>query len=89
MPIKQQELVEFIAKRLVDRPEQVTINVVEGENTNIIELQVADEDYGKIIGRKGRIVNAIRILLSVCSREERKRWMLDVPDKKNRDRQDS
>ena len=83
------ELIEFLVKQLVDAPDAVQVAVVEGENSNIIELQVADEDYGKVIGRGGRIVNAIRTLLMVATRNSKKRWMLDVPDKKNRDREDS
>ncbi|HMB00509.1 MAG TPA: KH domain-containing protein [Spirochaetota bacterium] len=82
---KEKELVEYLVKTLVDKPDDVQVNLVEGENTNIIEIKADNDDYGKIIGRKGRIVNSIRTLLAVCARDSGKRWLLDVPDKENRD----
>lgn len=84
----EKELVEYIVKMLVDEPGQVSVNLVEGENTNILEIKANDEDYGKIIGRKGRIVNAIRTLLAVAARDSGKRWVLDVPDKEARTSED-
>lgn len=63
------EFVEYIIKNLVDNPEQVLINEVEGTHTLILELSVAKSDIGKIIGKKGKTINAIRtLLMSVASR---------------------
>lgn len=63
------EFVEYIIKNLVDNPEQVLVNEVEGTNTLILELSVAKSDIGKIIGKKGKTINAIRtLLMSVASR---------------------
>jgi predicted RNA-binding protein YlqC (UPF0109 family) len=56
------EMVEYIAKSLVDNPEQVKVRVIEGDKSCIIELSVASEDMGKIIGRQGRIARAIRTI---------------------------
>jgi len=78
---KERELVEFIVKTLVDKTDEVNVKLVEGENTNILEIKANPDDYGKIIGRKGRIVNSIRTLLAVAARDSGKRWVLDVPDK--------
>jgi len=78
----QKELVETIAKSIVDVPAEVNVSVIEGENTNMIELRVNENDYGKVIGKKGRIVSAIRMLLSIASRSSKKRWILDIVDKK-------
>ncbi|NLC02994.1 MAG: KH domain-containing protein, partial [Tissierellia bacterium] len=57
------ELVEFIAKALVDNPDAVSVNQVEGSQSVIIELKVAPEDMGKIIGKQGRIAKAIRTVV--------------------------
>ncbi len=54
------ELVKFIAQSLVDNPEQVQVNEIEGEQTSVIELRVAKEDLGKVIGKQGRTARAIR-----------------------------
>jgi hypothetical protein len=63
------EFVEYIVKNLVDRPDQVKINEVGGTNTLIIELSVEKSDIGKVIGKKGKTINAIRtLLMSVASR---------------------
>ena len=82
---KEKELVEYVIKALVDKPEEVSINLIEEEKTNVIEIKANSTDYGKIIGRKGRVVNSIRNLLAVTSRDSGKRWVLDVPDKEDRD----
>lgn len=74
------ELIEYIAKALVDNPDEVSINEVESEKTTIFELKVAREDVGKIIGRGGRIVKAIRILLNAASAKGEKRAILEVLD---------
>ncbi len=72
------ELVEYIAKSLVDHPDQVRVTQVEGEQTIILELQVAHEDMGKIIGKEGRIANAIRTLVKVAAARQGKRAQLEI-----------
>ena len=61
------ELVEYIAKALVDHPEQVVVNEIEGEKTSILELSVAEDDLGKVIGKGGRTARAIRTILSAAA----------------------
>jgi uncharacterized protein len=65
MPAK--ELVEYVAKSLVDDPEAVTVEVVEGQDGTVIELRVAESDMGKVIGRNGSVAKALRTLLKVTS----------------------
>jgi predicted RNA-binding protein YlqC (UPF0109 family) len=72
------DLVEYIAKALVDHPEQVKVSEVRGEKTSVIELTVAKEDMGKIIGRQGRTAFAIRTILSNVSMKIRKRSVLEI-----------
>ena len=72
------ELIEYIARSLVDHPESVKVTQVEGEQSVIFELQVAQEDMGKIIGKEGRIANAIRTLLKVAAAREGKRAVLEI-----------
>lgn len=72
------ELVEYIAKALVDRPEQVQVTEIEGEQTSVIELKVAKEDLGKVIGKQGRTARAIRTLLSAASTKIGKRAVLEI-----------
>jgi predicted RNA-binding protein YlqC (UPF0109 family) len=72
------ELVEFIARSLVDHPEQVKVTQVEGEQSVILELTVAREDMGKVIGKEGRIANAIRTLVKVAAAREGKRAVLEI-----------
>ena len=72
------ELIEYIARSLVDHPESVKVTQVEGEQSVIFELQVAKEDMGKIIGKEGRIANAIRTLLKVAAAREGKRAVLEI-----------
>ena len=72
------ELVEYIARALVDHPEQVRANEVRGENTSVIELTVAKEDMGKIIGKQGRTAIAIRTILSNVSMKTGKRFVLEI-----------
>lgn len=71
-------LMETIAKALVDRPEAVFIRETVGENTTVIELQVAKEDIGKIIGRSGRTARAIRTVLHGASSKLKKRTVLEI-----------
>ncbi len=72
------ELVEYIAKALVDKPEQVQVTEIEGEQTSVIELKVAKEDLGKVIGKQGRTARAIRTLLSAASTKIGKRAVLEI-----------
>ncbi len=72
------DMIEFIAKSLVDRPEQVQVSEVEGEQTSVIELKVAKEDLGKVIGKQGRTARAMRTLLSAASTKARKRSVLEI-----------
>jgi uncharacterized protein len=61
------ELVEYVAKSLVDEPDAVTVDVVEGQDGTVIELHVAEGDMGKVIGRNGSVAKALRTLLKVTS----------------------
>jgi uncharacterized protein len=72
------ELVKFIAQSLVDNPEQVQVNEIEGEQTSVIELKVAKEDLGKVIGKQGRTARAMRTILSAASTKIRKRAVLEI-----------
>ena len=72
------ELIEMIAKALVDNPEQVTVAEVEGERTTVFELRVAQSDLGKVIGKQGRTAIAIRTLLGAAAMKLRKRFVLEI-----------
>jgi len=72
------ELVEYIAKSLVDYPEQVDVKQVEGERSVILELRVAQEDMGKVIGKQGRIAKAIRTVVNAAAIKENKRVMVEI-----------
>ena len=72
------ELVKFIAQSLVDNPEQVQVNEIEGDQTSVIELKVAKEDLGKVIGKQGRTARAMRTILSAASTKIRKRAVLEI-----------
>ena len=71
-------LVEVMAKALVDYPEQVNVAEVEGEQTTLIELKVAKEDLGKIIGKEGRTARSLRTILAAVSTKLRKRSVLEI-----------
>jgi len=75
---KLRDLVEQIAKVLVDKPEAVQINEIEGEQTSVIELKVAKEDLGKIIGKEGRTAKAIRTILGAAGSKMKKRVVLEI-----------
>ena len=75
-----QELLEFIAKRLVELPEQVVVECVPGEQKIVFRLQVAEQDIGKVIGRNGRTAQALRILLAAVAAREGKRAILEIAD---------
>lgn len=71
-------LVEQIAKVLVDEPEQVSVESVEGEQGTALELRVADGDLGKVIGKQGRTARSIRTILGAASTKLRKRFTLEI-----------
>jgi predicted RNA-binding protein YlqC (UPF0109 family) len=72
------ELIEFIAKALVDDPDAVEVEAVEGEKTVILELTVGDGDLGKVIGKDGRTARALRTLLAASSAKHDKRAVLEI-----------
>ena len=72
------ELVEMIAKALVDSPDQVVVLEVVGEQTTILELRVAQSDLGKVIGKQGRTARSIRTLLGAAGMKLRKRFVLEI-----------
>ena len=74
------ELVSFIARSLVDTPDEVAVHLFERDDATVIELEVADEDLGKIIGRQGRTARAIRTLLSAAGQKSHRRYLLDILD---------
>lgn len=76
----ERDLVEYIAKSLVDDPAAVTVNVVDGDKSTILELRVGPEDIGKVIGKHGRIAKAIRTLLSATAGSASKRVILEILD---------
>ncbi|MCJ7772271.1 MAG: KH domain-containing protein [Desulfobacterales bacterium] len=75
------DLIKRIVQALVDHPEQVEISEVKGQHVLILELKVAKEDIGKVIGKKGRNVQAIRTILSNASGKEKKRTTLEIIEK--------
>jgi len=72
------ELIFYIAKALVDNPEQVFVEEVEGNQTSVLELKVAKEDLGKVIGKQGRTARAMRTILSAASAKNKKRTVLEI-----------
>ena len=74
------ELIGYIAQALVDHPEQVNVSEVEGDQKDVLELKVAKEDIGKVIGKQGRTAQAIRIILSAAAGKTRKRYVLEIAD---------
>ena len=72
------ELVEQIARALVDHPEQVQVHAVDGEQVTVLELKVAPDDLGKVIGRQGRTAKSIRTLLGAAGMKLRKRFTLEI-----------
>ncbi|MEM6962987.1 MAG: KH domain-containing protein [Myxococcota bacterium] len=73
-----QELVEFVAKSLVDDPDSVEVSTVDGDRTLVVELSVEPEDLGKVIGREGRTARAIRTLLAASSARQNRRVVLEI-----------
>lgn len=72
------ELVEMIAKALVDNPEAVSVKQVDAEQTTVLELRVAQSDLGKVIGKQGRTARAIRTLLGASGMKLSKRFVLEI-----------
>ena len=72
------ELIEYIAKSLVDHPDVVKVTEVEGESTSVIELSVAKEDMGKVIGKQVRTAMAMRTLLNAAGMKQKKRTILEI-----------
>jgi predicted RNA-binding protein YlqC (UPF0109 family) len=72
------EIIQIIAKALVDQPELVFVTEIGGTNTSILELKVAKADIGKVIGRQGRTAGALRTILSAVSAKEKKRAVLEI-----------
>ncbi|MCL2206302.1 MAG: KH domain-containing protein [Treponema sp.] len=76
----EKDLVEYIAKSLVDDPSAVNVAVVEGERSTILELRVAPEDIGKVIGKQGRIAKAMRTVLQAATAKSGKNTTLEILD---------
>ena len=72
------DLIEYIVRSLVDDPSQVRVSEIEGASTIIYELRVAPEDMGRVIGKKGRVANAMRTLLRVAATREGRRAILEI-----------
>ncbi|HIE51396.1 MAG TPA: KH domain-containing protein [Armatimonadetes bacterium] len=72
------ELIEYMVKHIVDHPEAVQVNQVEGERTIIFEVRVAPDDLGKVIGKQGRIANAMRTILRAAAMREKKNVNLEI-----------
>lgn len=75
------ELVELIARALVDQPEKVVVSQIEGEQTTVLELKVAPEDLGKVIGKQGRTARAIRLILGAAGMKLKRRFNLEIIEK--------
>ena len=73
-----EELIEFMAKAMVDNPQQVEVTEIAGRDTSVIELKVAKEDIGKIIGKKGRNAQAMRLILNAASAQLRKSVVFEI-----------
>ena len=72
------ELVEYLVKALVDKPEEVKISQIEGESITILEIRVASDDAGKVIGKDGRIANAIRTIVKAAGAKNKKRVTVEI-----------
>ena len=78
MSSTMKELVEYMAKALVDSPDQVAVTEIEGEQTTVLELRVAKEDMGKVIGKEGRTARSMRTILGAASTKLKKRSVLEI-----------
>jgi predicted RNA-binding protein YlqC (UPF0109 family) len=76
--VTMKDLIKFMAQALVDHPEQVDVSEIAGEQTSVIELRVAKEDLGKVIGKQGRTAKAMRTILSAASTKIRKRTVMEI-----------
>jgi hypothetical protein len=76
--LTMKELIKYISQSLVDRPDQVEVTEIVGEQTSVIELRVAKEDLGKVIGKQGKTAKAIRTILSAASAKVHKRAVLEI-----------
>jgi predicted RNA-binding protein YlqC (UPF0109 family) len=76
--MEMKELIEYIAKVLVDNPDEVRVTELEGRQTSVIELRVAKEDLGKVIGKQGRTARAMRTILGAASTKIKKRSVLEI-----------
>jgi len=76
--IEMKDLIEYIAKVLVDKPDEVRVTELEGRQTSVIELRVAKEDLGKVIGKQGRTARAMRTILGAASTKMKKRSVLEI-----------
>ena len=76
--MSMKQLIEYIARALVDNPEAVDVSEISGEQTSVIELKVAKDDLGKVIGKQGRTARAMRTILSAASAKIKKRSVLEI-----------
>jgi uncharacterized protein len=76
--MEMKELIEYIAKVLVDNPDEVSVTEIEGKQTSVLELRVAKEDLGKVIGKQGRTARAMRTILGAASTKLKKRSVLEI-----------
>lgn len=72
------DLVEFMAKALVDKPDEVEVNEIVGEQTTVVELKVSKDDLGKVIGKQGRTARSMRTILNAASTKLQKRSVLEI-----------
>ncbi len=78
MSSELRDLIEYVSKSLVDMPEEVEVNEIEGEQTTVIELKVDKTDLGKVIGKQGRTARALRTILNAASTKLKKRSVLEI-----------
>ena len=76
--LAMKELVEQIAKALVDNPRQVSVRPIEGEQTTVLELRVAQDDLGKVIGKQGRIANALRTVAKAAAMKHKRKIYVEI-----------
>ncbi len=78
MAVEMKELVVYIARALVDKPDEVSVNEVQAEQTSVLELRVAKDDMGKVIGKQGRTAKAIRTVVNAAATKMKKRAVLEI-----------
>ena len=83
------ELIKYIAQALVDNPEQVEVREIKAQQTSLLELRVAKDDVGKVIGKKGRSAQAMRTVLSCAAAKNKERTILEIIDHKSFDRRNT